>query len=221
MNLAALETQTWTLLDDDGTYYQQPAVDAALNEAQRFFCLLTLCLETTTSFALTAETTFYHVRQALPDWLLPRRILNSNGQRLRPARFTELDAVNTNWQATPGTPQRYAHAGMDFLGIYPQPAADDVLTVVYAAAPALLVSAGDVPDIQENSHFALPNYAAYALRQAEGGQEFSKFLGYFGDFLDEAQRVQGLIRAKNLDARYERPPFELARMDRSRMLKAA
>lgn len=218
MNVAQLEAQVWNLLDDNGTYYPEPATLAALNEAQRFFCLLTLALETTASFSLAAAQPFYHVLAQLPDFLLPRRILNSNGQRLRPGRLSDLDAVNSTWQATPGLPQRYAHSGLDFLAVYPQSAASDVLTLVYAQAPPALVNQSDVPAIQENSHFCLANYAAYALRQAEGGQEMSKFTGYFNEFVDEAQRVQKLIKAKNLDARYEKAPFELEGMDRSRLL---
>lgn len=218
MNVAALQAQVWNLLDDDGTYYPPQNVLDALNEAQRFFCMLTLCLEKTASFPLTGGTVFYHVRQTLPDWLVPRRLLNSNGMRLRPCRLHELDAVNSGWQSTPGTPQRYALAGIDLLATYPQSAAADTLTMVYACAPAALAAQTDTPQIQENSHFALANYAAYALRQAEGGQELRKFLGYFNDFLDEAQRVQQLVKAKNRDAQYETAPFEVSLMDRSRLI---
>lgn len=219
MNLAQLETQVWTLLDDpQGVYY--PGVRGALNEAQRFFCLLTLCLEKTVSFPLTAGTTFYHARATYFDWLVPRRILNSLGQRMRPSKLGELDALSATWEATPGAPLRYSHTGLDFLAITPQPPVADTLAVTYAAAPPLLKNLTDTPVIPETSHFALANYAAYALRLPEGGQEFSKFLGYFNDFLDEAQRMQQLVRAKNLDTRYERMPFELERMDRSRLLAA-
>lgn len=221
MNLAALEQQTWDLVDDDGTYYQELAVRAALNEAERLFCLITLSYEVTSSFPLNGEQAFYHVRETLTDWLAPRRLLASSGQRLRPGRLSDLDALNSGWQDTPGTPSRYAHLGLDFLAIYPQPAEADALVAVYAAAPPQMVDAADEPVIQENSHFALPNYAAYALRQPEGGQEFSKFLGYFNDFLDEVQRVQALVLAKNLDLRYEIAPFELERMDRSRLLASS
>ena len=71
---------------------------------------------------------------------------------------------------------------------------------------------------QETSRYALANYAVYALRQPEGAQEFSKFLPYLNDFLDEATAVQKLVKAKNLDAHYEKAPFELEGMDRSRLI---
>jgi len=218
MTTSSLQAAVWNLLDDDGTYYPAANVLGALNEAQRFFCLLTLCLEMTSSFPLTAGTAFYHMLPVFPDWLLPRRVLNSAGQRLRPGRLNVLDALYPNWTNSPGTPKRYAHLGFDLLAICQQPTENDVMLVTYAQAPAPLENPTDVPEIRENSHFALPNYAAYALRQPEGGQEFRKFLGYFNDFLDEAQAVQMLVKAKNVDAGYERPPFELERMDRSRLV---
>ena len=220
MNVAGLESTAWNLLDDNGTSYPEPVLLRALNEAQRLFCLMTLCLETTTTFTLTPNTAFYHMRAALTDWIKPRRIWNSNGQQVRAGTLSDLDAASPTWQTSSGPPVRYAHLGLDLLALYQQPAFADTLTITYAHAPALMVSPTDVPQIQENSHFALPNYAAYAVRQAEGAQEFSKFLGYFGDFLDEAQRVAALVRAKNKDLGYEMAPFELEHADRSRLVTA-
>lgn len=218
MTVAQLESQVWTLLDDDGTYYPEASVLAALNEAQRFFVLISLCLEKTAALPLTAAEPFYKVLATFSDWLLPRRIQNSAGMRLRAGRLSEFAAMNRTWQQTAAMPQRYALSGLDFLSIYPQPPDADTLTVTYVHAPADLVNQNDEPEIRENSQFALANYAAYALRQPEGGQEFRKFTGYLGDFLDEAHRVAALVRAKNLDADYERLPFELALADRSRLL---
>jgi hypothetical protein len=219
MTVSELETLVWQQLDDDGTFYPELAVRGALNEAQRFFCLLTLCLETTVTFPLPAATAFFHMRETYTDWLLPRRIESSAGKPLRPAKLSELDALDAQWQSSPGTPSRYAALGFDFLAIYQQPAAEDTLTITYSQAPVPLVNQTDLPQIPEASHFALANYATYAVRQVEGGQEFAKGLGCFSDFLDEAQRVQKLVKAKNLDARYERMPFELDRIDRSKLLK--
>lgn len=212
-----LEALAWDILDDDGTTYPSANVYAALNEAQRLFCLLTLCLETTASFSLTAGTVWYHVLTQLPDFLLPRRIVGSGG-RCRPATIAVLDSLDTRWRKSPGAPSRYCFNGLDLLGLYKQPASADTLTITYAQSPAALVNPGDVPEIRETSHFALANYAAYAVRQPEGGQEFSKFLPYLNEFLDEATAVQKLVETKNLDARYEKSPFELAGMDRSRLL---
>lgn len=213
MTTAQLEVLALTKLSDDGTYY--PSVLDALNEAQRFFCLLTLCLETTASFPLVATTAFYHVLPTFSDFLLMRRVLNSAGQRLRPAKLSELDALDSNWQSTPGIPTRYAMIGLDLMALYPQPAATDALTCTYAQAPVALANPGDVPAIPARSHYSLSNYAAYASREPEGGQEFAKFQGFFNDFLDEAQEIQELMKARNLDLRYEKNPFELAGVDRS------
>jgi hypothetical protein len=215
MTLLQIQTLTLKLLEDDGTYY--PASLAAINEGQRLFCLLTLCLEATATFNLSAELPFYHMQSQFKDWLVPRRFRNSNGQRLRSNKLIELDAAAGNWQAATGTPVRYSLNGFDFLAIYPQPSEADYLTATYARSPTTLVLPTDVPEIRENSHYALANYAAYTLRTPEGGQELAKFVGYLNDFLDEAQAVAALVKAKNLDARYEVLPFELATLDRSQL----
>ncbi len=219
MLVSTLEQLVWTKLDDDGTAYPAANVLSALNEAQRFFALLTLCLETTATFPLAAQTAFYLIDATVSNWLRPRRVLNSRGDRLRPASFSVLDALDTNWQFAPGLPARYAQRGFNLLAIYPQPPVADALTVTFAQSPAPLVNPTDATAIPEASAFALANYAAYALRQPEGGQEFQKFVGYFNDFLDEAQRVQALVKERNLDFGYERMPFELANFDRSSLLR--
>jgi hypothetical protein len=217
VNLIQLQLLTWNLLDDDSTYYPALACTGALNEAQRLFCLLSLCLEATATFTLTGGLTFYHFQTQFKDWLVPRRIRNSLGQRLRANRLIELDAVSGTWQNAVGTPVRYSLNGFDFAAIYPTPPADDYLTVTYVRSPVSLALQTDVPEIRENSHYALANFAAYTLRTPEGGQELAKFAGYLNDFLDEAQAVAKLVRAKNLDADYEMLPFELANIDRSRL----
>lgn len=218
MDAGELQTLVFQILDDTGAYYPAADMLAALNEAERLFCLLTLCLETTATFDLAGATAWYHVLAQLDDFLLARRIVNSSGYRLRPATIAVLDSLDTRWRQSPGTPQRYALTGMDVLAVYHQPASADTLLITYAQAPPALVNQTDVPAIRETSHFALANYAAYALRQPEGGQEFSKFLPYLNDFLDEATAVQKFVKAKNLDAHYEKAPFELEGMDRSRLL---
>jgi hypothetical protein len=219
MTVAELEALVWQQLDDDGTFYPETAVRDALNEGQRFFCLLTLCLETTATFTLPANTTFFHMRQTYPDWMLPRRVDNSDGKIVRPAKLSELDALDPGWQASTGAPKRYAALGFDFFALYQQPDEDDSLVITYAQAPAMMSLQTDTPQIPLSSHFALANYATSVLRQVEGGQEFQKVSGYFNDFLDEAQKVQKLVKAKNLDSRYERMPFEIDRMDRSKLLQ--
>lgn len=216
MNVGQLQTLTLTKLSDNGTYYASTL--GTLNEAQRLFVLLTLCLETTANFPLAATQPFYHVLPTFTDFLLPRRVLNSAGQRLRPAKLSELDALDSGWQSTPGIPTRYAMVGLDLLAVYPQPVATDALTVTYARAPVLMTVSGNTPEIPARSHYSLSNYAAYASRLLEGGQEFAKFGGYFNDFLDEAQELQELMKARNLDLRYEKNPFELAGVDRSTLV---
>ena len=222
MNLSSLQSLAWTKLDDNGTSYPAANVTSAINEGLRLFCLLTLCLEKTATFALNpagATGTWYQISSQFSDWLLPRRVVNSQGLRLRPARLRDLDALASNWQYTRGLPSRYSQKGFDLLTVFPQPPVQDYLTVTYAQVPAPLVNGTDAPAIPEASGFALSNYAAYALRQPEGGQQFSKFLSYFNEFMDEAQRVQKLMKARNMDLGYEKPPFELENFDRSQLMR--
>ena len=117
-------------------------------------------------------------------------------------------------------PQRYNHAGDDFLSLYQQPAATGTtLQVTYARAPLALAADTDVPEVPAEYHPKLVDYAIYRMRQAEGAQEFEKALKYFDSFLDGAQHYGAYVRSRNLGSRYDKVPFELESFDRSGLLK--
>lgn len=199
-------------------YYGGPGeVLNALNEGQRLFCLITLALETTAAFALTPATAFFHMRTSYQDWLLPLRLTNPDGTRLRPARLEELDALDVGWQAKAGAPKRYGALGFDFLIVYPQPAGGSTVNITYARAPVKMISDADVPEIVEEHHPDLVDFATYRVRAKQGGQEFAKGLPYLARFLDGAQKYAAYILSKNKGGRYDKQPFELERFDRSRL----
>lgn len=212
MTLAALETLILRKLNDPGGV-SYPGAPGAVNEAQRLFVLLTLCLETSATFPLVASQVNYNVLATLPDFLLPRRIYNSQGQRLRPCSIAELEALDSAWQSTQGLPTRYVLRGLDWLAIYPQPEAADTLAISYACCPPSVVNSSDTPSIRTQSQYALVNFSAWALRQYQGGQEFAKFADFLQEFLGEAKKVSALVRDRNADSGFETTgPFELERV---------
>lgn len=221
MQAEDMEDRVLARLDQPGGgYYTRAETRAALNEGIRFFTLLTLGLEATANFPLAAATTFYHAQQTLPDWMLPLRVQLDGGAFLRPRRLEELDALDTGWQSSSGTPSHYAAMGFDFLAIYKQPTgSSNSLQVTYARAPVPLVLDTDAPEYPEDLHPAFVDYAIPRLRFREGPQEFSKSLPYLGRFMDEAKRYGNYVRARSLALRYDKQPPELERMDLSKLLK--
>lgn len=208
--------------DDAGGFYTSTEVVDALNEAQRLFVLLTLCLETTGTLALTAGTCWYYLLTEFPSFLLPLRVrITGNGAKLRPQRLAELDALDPAWQATAGTPESYAQIGFSLFGVYKQPA--DVgtsLDVTYAQCPTTM-AIGATPQIPEEHHLALVDGALPILRMKEGGQEFAKTVPRFDRFLEAATSMANYVRARNLGQRYDRVPFEIEKFDRSKLIALA
>jgi hypothetical protein len=203
-------------------YYPKAEIVAALNEAQRFFCLLTLGLEVTSPWAVTAATTYFHMLSVFADWIVPLRITDAAGAKVRPARFEELTSLDSGWPSSPGAPYKYVAAGVDFVAVYRQPAgAGTVLNVTYARAPLPLVSDADVPEIPAEYHPKLVEFGIYRMRQVEGGQEFAKTLPMLAGYLDGAQHYADYVRARNKGSRYDAVPFELKSFDRSEMFKSA
>jgi hypothetical protein len=199
-------------------YYPAAEITAALNEADRLFVLLTLGLERTTTWSVTAATPFFHMLTVFPDWIAPLRIRTATGAKVRPARLEDLTSLDPGWMAQPGAPVRYAALGADFLAVYPQPAQAVTLTVTYARSPVAMVSPAATPETPAEYHPIYVDYAVNRLRQVEGGQEFQKSLPYLGSFMQGASRYAGYVRARNLGSRYDKLPYELELFDRSAML---
>ena len=220
MNLAEMSQLVSERLNeaDAPTYYPSGEITAAINESYRCFCLLTLALETTVAWIVPPATTFFHMLTAFPAWIVPLRITNAAGAKVRPARLSDLWALDSQWVSSPGAMKRYSHNGADLLALYPQPPGGDLLTVTYATAPAALVEDTDTPAIPANLHIQLVGYAQYRCRQVEGGEAFARALPLFGEYMDAAEKYGAYIRARNIGAGYDRAPFELKGFDRSRLV---
>lgn len=218
MTLGDLTARVYQRLNEVSSaagYYSPAEVTAAINEGQRFFCLLTLCLEATANFTLAANTSFYHMLTTFPDWLVPLRVY-CGVDDVRPSSLSLLSAYAPNWMAVTGSPERYVAKGLDFFAIYPTPTSATALSITYARAPQTLTNGSDAPEIPEAYHSALADYGVYRLRIKEGGQESAKVMAYWQRFLADAKQEGDYVRARNLTARYDAIPFELQLGDRSR-----
>ena len=190
-------------------FYQRHEVLDALNEAQRLFCLATLCLEADASLNLAANTSFYYLIPNFPKFLVPLRVTVANtGAKVRPASLGSFDSLSETWLTDAGDPKYYDVVGADLLAITPRPeTTGTTLTIHYASAPDPLVADADVPQIPEEHHPTLVEYAVARLRAKEGGQEFLKAAPRFGNFLRGAARMAEAVR-KRTGGRYDRQPFE-------------
>lgn len=224
MTLLELQTRTLQRLDEDtsgGGYFSAVEVKAALNEGQRLFAFLTLCLETTATQALDAATPTYRMLTVFSDWFLPLRVRvhGTGGRKLAPCTLGDLDALNPAWQNEAGTPARYAHLGFDFVAIHLRPASTGTsLDWTYAKMPARLISESASPEIPGENHPDLVDYAIPSLRAKEGDAAFLGSLHYFDRFLASAKKKADFMRARSKAQLYDRGPLELKAFDRSRLL---
>jgi hypothetical protein len=204
--------------------YPTAEIIARLNEAQRFFMLLTLGLEVTAPWTVPAylpgtQNMSFRMLTVFPDWIVPLRITTAAGAKIKPARLEDLNSLDSQWMSSPGTIARYVAGGADSVGLYHQPTVATTLNVTYARAPVALADDADVPETPEEYHPNLVAYGVYGMRQGEGAQEFEKGLPFFDTFLDGAQHYAAYVRSRNLGSRYDKVPFELEKFDRSQLLK--
>jgi len=193
-------------------------VMSAINEGQELAALLSLCLETKATLPLEVGTTFGTFLAGHPDFICPLR-LSIAGERLRPMNLADLDALNDQWQATPGVPERYVTMGCDLYAVTPQPLSLTNAEFVYARSPRVMVST-DTPEIPEQYHPSLVRYGKYRVRLKEGAQGLARGVKDLNLFLDAMQELGDWVRARSRVARNDVLPFELALFDRSRLMPA-
>ena len=221
MTVATLHDRTLGRLDDaTGAYYNASLVLEKLNEAERLFAFLTLCLEKTAALTVTANTPFFVLSGTFTDFLLPLRVKVQGGARLEPARLSELDAENEAWQKTTGTPTRYSMLGFYLFAINKQPSSGGTsLDVTYAQQATTLSNGTQSPAIPAEYHPVLIDYAVTALLAKAGGRAFLDSLDGLERYLAAATKCAAYVRARSLAQRYDRQPFEMRSFDRSRLIE--
>jgi hypothetical protein len=221
LTLADLKRRLCERLDEipgSPVFYTAAEMRAALNKAQNLWALLTLCIERTASFTLAPASAFHSITDSFADYQVPLRV-TLNGLRLLPATLQQLDGLSENWFTTPGTPVRYFAKGFDQLAVYPQPTSLAQISITYAAQPTLMVNDTDEPEIEALYHDALLDFAVYILRAKEGGAEFQNALMYLDRFLTEAARRSEYIKSRSRAQNFDVLPFDLARFDKSRLIR--
>lgn len=226
MTVLTLQRRTLERLGDDPDkdpslmHYTPSEVLARLNQCQRLFCLFTLCLETTANFQLTGAAR-YHMLDTFGDWMVPLRIRNAAGKKVRPGRLADLAALDSTWSVRAGTTERYAHTGFDLLSVYKQETA--LVPITYARSAVELLSTYPTennvePEIPERYHPTLIDGAIVLARTKEGAQEWQKTLPQWDRFLESAGELAARVRARCREQGYDAAPVEINRADQARFL---
>lgn len=236
--------------DASGESYSAAHVTRMVNLGQRVFATLTLCIERTVSLPLDPGVAWYLPLSYFSDWIAPLRVQTVPGvdytdtsvlagslfdavtfadttlptiptaARVRPVRLQDLDALNSAWQSTAGTPEKYGCLGWNLLYLYKQPSAVGTsLTVIHAALPAELSLDADTPEIPSEYHQELVNFGEAMFLLPDGGNRASKGLALINGYLAAAGKLAAYMRQRNMALRYDTLPPEIRAQDRSRMAK--
>ena len=232
---------------DQGTTpvtYTADTLERALNEALRWYSILTLCVERTQPVTARVGQTWYSMLAEFPDWIVPLRVAriiapvptgfdqvlfdtamfdeNNTGPttpvRLRPMRLTDIAGKSRQWSLENGPPTRYGCVGCDQLFLSPRPAVECNLSVTFAAIASPLLTEDAVPEIPERHHPVLVDFAVSLLRMMDGGKEMARAMSRFKRFLDAAKVTAGIVRARSRTLGYDRLPAEMKWADFSRAL---
>jgi hypothetical protein len=223
MTLSQLMEQTLLELGETDasspvTYSFQEARDA-LNEAQRLYVLLSLCLTAEATLSTVSGEGTAYVSSQISNFLCPLWLRAPGGLRIRPAQLGQLEAANAAWRTVTGEPTRYAMLGWDLIVYNYVPDAVYAMKMVYAKCPSTMTALTDEPEIPVEDHHVLIDAALPIMRLKEGGSQLSKLLPRFQVFLAAASARATYVRARSRDNQYDSMPPEWKVPDLSRLLK--
>lgn len=224
MTLLQLRNQTLQRLAEstsDPKWFTADMVDAAINEGQMLYVLLTLCLEKSATFTVTGGNNFVQPVAQAEDWFLPLRVRISGGAKVLPGTVGDFHAEERSWPAERDIIRKYAAMGCNLLAFYPVPAIDTAVTITYAYSPARLEDDADEPEIPAEDHPALSDYALWRCELKAGGADLANANSRLQSFLELAVKRGTQVRARNMGQGYDRLPSELTKADISRIIKEA
>lgn len=150
-------------------WYTDQQIANALNDGLIIYSALTMCIETSIPIACSAGNAFYDVLNAEPRAIAVLRV-TENGVRLAPDRIQAFKAGNNSWRLHPGPPERFAVVGANLLAAHPVPSSSSItLSVTLARTAAVMLFGSSIPEIPEEEHFSLAEYAAWFLPTAKEG----------------------------------------------------
>jgi hypothetical protein len=201
-----------------GGFYTDAMIEAAINRAQQVFAFATLCIEKIGTHTWTAATAIEPL--TFSDLIVPFIVrIASTGKRLEPSSMVEMQCEDPRWMGREDTaPRRYGIAGWRLMFLYPHTSGSLNLSILYAAAPAAIVTS---PEIPERYHAALAQYAIARLRVKEGGAMLQKDLDRLTDFWTQAKECADQVRSRAAVQAYDRVPAEIQIPDFSRRRKAS
>jgi hypothetical protein len=205
--MTRLEMQTRALqrIGEDPTapkFTTAQEAQAALDRAQRLFCLFTWSIEITGPLVVAEGIS--NPLSTYPRYLRTLRLRNAAGAKIRPSTYDELAARNPLWRVASGNPERYVAHGWDLIEFGTSFSGALTFTLTFMAEPAPLLTDSAVPEIALVYHPLLIDYAVADLRSKEGGSEFQKTLPHLARFVDgmlaEIAHRRTLYQAASYDA---------------------
>ena len=173
VNLLELANLTAKHIEEDRTqalrWYSDLAIYNAINDGLTIHTSLSMCIESTVAITMAPLNPFYELFTADSRTIAVLRV-TENTVRLAPDNIGAFKAANNSWRNQPGIPENFAVVGSNLLAVEPVPANNSIQVQVTIARVANgLINTGDVPEIPEEDHAALAEYAAWFLETAKFG----------------------------------------------------
>ena len=212
ISLDQLTTRMTERLGNNSTFWIAKEKKWAINEAIRFWAVLTGQWSKRFSIPIVAGQRFYDV----PKQLVSIQRIKWNSTILIPSSTAEMDLGFNNWQQSAnGTPIVWAPVGLDKIVINP-PAASGALFMEGLCLTPALQTGGDLIDIGDEEVNRILDYAHHYETFKEGGLEFDATQALLAGFVEAAVERNQRLAGCSLFKRY----LGMAKQDEQRPVRS-
>lgn len=183
-----------------GIFWRDTELNFYLQEAVRFYNLLTGFWKKRVTLTTTAGTVWY----ALPNAITSSMRISWQGFPMNPSSPYEMDFGRTNWESetttsggdVPTRPQLYIPAGLNLIGIWPADAAgNSAMTIDGLASTPLLNDDSSFLDLGQEELTGLLDLCQHIAVFKEGGKEFGDSQETLKTFLKAAAEKNSALMA--------------------------
>jgi len=180
-------------------FWRDDELNQIIQEALRFYNLLTAFWKIRATLSTTANTSWY----STPGIITSNMRVSFNGFPMTPASVYDLDFGRSGWESettasggdVPTRPQIFVIGGLNKVGIWPADAAgNNGLVLDGIAVTPILTSDASLVDLGQEDMNSLLDLCQHIAAFKEGGLEFKNSMTSFKDFLQAVGERNGILK---------------------------
>lgn len=201
MNRSQIRTSIRQNIEDQGSFYSDSDLNAAIQECYKLYVNQVKVIEKRVVLDITADLVYYDFSNLIPDYLIVNGIFdNTTKQWLTGKSRLWLDKLRTDWETMTGSLKWFSIINHQYVAIVPHPVVTaGTIDVHYSAlAPTINTDTEVIKVLAESEHVFQIYAQFYLMLQAK---EFTKAKISLKEFENSIKEAIIIAQSRGLPSR--------------------